>query len=164
VSCICTIDHESITTTDNPELVTLARDLELVYDLVHEHRLLNIPETGQLVLTDRVACPQTPGFTRVGSMVIYMWPGFTTDIMIEILAHELVHLQQIHEGWLQLGDEDDENILWFGVPVEANQVYVEHGNEAAVEEYMNYPWERHARELELVVTKQIKALLTSQED
>lgn len=66
----------------------------------------------------------------------------TPRALVEVLIHELVHIDQAQTGMLTADDETDE-LIWFGhrFPVPDN-----------VEDYHNAPWERDANRREAEIS------------
>lgn len=158
MSAICRIDEASVPVDVFEDLLELAGLLEMVWDLVFEHQLLNIPPNGNITLTDRVVSVDEVAFTTINEMAVYMWPGCKPIELVQHLVHELVHVQQIYEGWLAL--TEDEEVLWFGVPQNVS-LTADLRLESNIEAYRKFPWERMAYEKEEALFAQVCELLTS---
>jgi hypothetical protein len=57
------------------------------------------------------------------------------DLATELICHEMVHLEQAHQGWLA-ADQVDQQMVWFGKRFDPSSV--------SYQEYREFPWERDA--------------------
>ena len=157
----CLIDEDSFVRWEGTHphqcLNQLSDQLELVVELLKENQVLDLPDELVIVVTcNRKLLPwKTPGQHCPTTQTVYLSGVYEFTDLARYLAHELIHVEQTHQGKLHY-DPDQHALCWFDQPHEW-------GQRLSYAEYRALPWERDAWAREPAVIEALAEIIEDEQ-
>lgn len=124
--------------------------------ITRSHQLLDLPDEIDVEFEDgetdseenwtAASCDMIDAIIHIDPLVEH----FTPFARVELICHELVHIEQYKLGWLSY--TDDNEFAWFGRPFPRQKNHVD---------YINFPWERDAYRRAPQLARQVRRIMKS---
>jgi hypothetical protein len=120
------------------EPMKLAQAFESAAQEIKDKQVLDLPDDILIILTidTRVVPAESPGLHDPLTNTIYLCGLYGFELLISVLCHELVHVEQVNKGRLSYV-EGDTSLKWDGLP------YFQSDTQSD-EYYRSLPWEKDA--------------------